>query len=167
MTPSRQTCGSSTLRLELWPMFDQVLTPASQSQILNAVIERVAVDVVNDHPRRDRAVCLLPNKTSAQLPHVGLCHLDESPRFVVPLVTNPDLHRPNRDVVDGLIARRKRPRMRRTSTLVLKIAARHRAVGRDASTTDERVATVGAGVICHTHILTANAGTYTPNEVAS
>lgn len=66
---------------ELAPVLVEVRGARNENEVLNSVVERVAVVVVNEHPNGDGAIDSLPFDLSPRTPSIRVAHLDHGPRL--------------------------------------------------------------------------------------
>ena len=86
MRPPGSGSGNGATVLEFGPMFEKVRRSRFKLKVGDAVVKRVPVLVVYDHPRRDRAIGFLPHHDRSRLPDVRLRDLDPSAPIPAALV---------------------------------------------------------------------------------
>lgn len=81
-----EVIGDATLLAELVPVFEQMRCAGFERQVLNRVVQRIPIDVVDDMPGGDSAVCLHPNELRSSKPDIRIGYLHEGAAFILSCV---------------------------------------------------------------------------------
>lgn len=85
-------------------MFRKMLSARQREQVRRIVVQRIAIDMMNELPTWQRSVCAFPLDDGSQSPDIWLSDFNPSTRQVVAVLALSNSYGANGFVVDGRLS---------------------------------------------------------------